>query len=156
MEGAGLGLSVIGTGGSAATEFIKSNLNEKKEKEIRDLLNAENLRIEQFKEKLSKLAFARSGLSNVKDAAKGFVYMADDVLGIGLKIGGQSLGRFMLGMNSILLVVDAAQLVKSVKQLVEKKESKAAVEIRAIVSNLEDDLKKLKSLDLSRLMNKEC
>ena len=68
---------------------------------------------------------------------------ADEVLKVGTKAGGKLAGGLIVGISTLLLAWDIAELGFTIRDLLEKKGSDAAKELRQKAEKLENTMKKL-------------
>ena len=73
----------------------------------------------------------------VKGAAKASGQVADDVLQAGVKLGSQSAAKVIIGVSAVMLVWDTIDLSFTIYDLVNKKGSEAAKELRKKADELE-------------------
>ena len=71
-------------------------------------------------------------------AAKAGAQSADDFAGAGAKVGAKALGKVIIGVSAFFLVIDVIDLGFTIKDLVEKNGSDAAMFLRAKADQLEE------------------
>ena len=82
-------------------------------------------------------AGAQAAGEGVKGAAKASGQVADDVLQAGVKLGSQSAAKVIIGVSAVMLVWDTIDLSFTIYDLVNKKGSEAAKELRKKADELE-------------------
>ena len=84
-----------------------------------------------------------SGKAGAKAAGKAGAGAADDVLQAGTKAGGKLAGGLIIGISTVFLTWDIVDLGCTIRDLVEKKGSDAAKDLRQKAEILENSMKKL-------------
>lgn len=88
---------------------------------------------------------AEAASEGVQGAVKASGQVADDVVGAGLKSGAQWAGKFIIGLSAVMLVWDVIDLHYTIEDLINKKGSGAAKELREKAKILEEQyIKNLK------------
>lgn len=80
---------------------------------------------------------ARAAGEGLKGAAKASGQVADDAVQAGIKSGGQLAGKVIIGFSALMLVWDGIDLGFTIYDLLEKKKSEAAKELRKKADELE-------------------
>ena len=83
-----------------------------------------------------------AGKATAKAARKAGAEAADDVLQAGMKAGGKLAGGFIIGISTVFLTWDIINLGFTIRDLVEKKGSDAAKELKQKAEILENIMKK--------------
>ena len=84
-----------------------------------------------------------TGKAGAKAAGKAGAGAADDVLQAGTKVGGKLAGGLIIGISTVFLTWDIVDLGCTIRDLVEKKGSDAAKDLRQKAEILENIMKKL-------------
>ena len=84
-----------------------------------------------------------TGKAGAKAAGKAGAGAADDVLQAGTKVGGKLAGGLIIGISTVFLTWDIVDLGCTIRDLVEKKGSDAAKDLRQKAAILENIMKKL-------------
>ena len=84
-----------------------------------------------------------TGKAGTKAAGKAGAGAADDVLQAGTKVGGKLAGGLIIGISTVFLTWDIVDLGCTIRDLVEKKGSDAAKDLRQKAAILENIMKKL-------------
>ena len=84
-----------------------------------------------------------TGKAGTKAAGKAGAGAADDVLQAGTKVGGKLAGGLIIGISTVFLTWDIVDLGCTIRDLVEKKGSDAAKDLRQKAEILENIMKKL-------------
>ena len=84
-----------------------------------------------------------TGKAGAKAAGKAGAGAADDVLQAGIKAGGKLAGGLIIGISTVFLTWDIVDLGCTIRDLVEKKGSDAAKDLRQKAEILENIMKKL-------------
>ena len=89
-----------------------------------------------------KASAKAAGKAAAKAAGKASAGAADDVLQAGIKVGGKLAGGLIIGISTVFLTWDIIDLGCTIRDLVEKKGSNAAKELKQKAEILENIMKK--------------